>query len=92
MAKKSKRELRFAALTIGWNDGMLEYWNVGFGRLGERGIGVLTNKSMKCYYSIIPLFHHSWLEEKGWLVGNPLLSKLFRNFDISSYGDRYGQI
>jgi hypothetical protein len=28
-------------LTIDWNDGILEYWNVGFGRLGEWGDGVL---------------------------------------------------
>jgi hypothetical protein len=24
-----------------WNDRMLEYWNVGFGRLGEWGNGVM---------------------------------------------------
>jgi hypothetical protein len=23
---------------IDWNDGIVEYWNVGFGRLGEWGI------------------------------------------------------
>jgi hypothetical protein len=63
-----------------WNDGMLEYWNVGFGRMGEWGIGemekklffllkVLTDNCMKCYYSIIPSFHYfiipGWNKQDG---------------------------
>jgi hypothetical protein len=54
---------------------MMEYWNVGFGRLGEWGIGVmekkfffspkvLTDNCMKCYYFIIPPFHYSIIP--GW--------------------------
>jgi hypothetical protein len=40
---------------------------------------------MKCYYSIIPPFHYSWLEEKEWLAGNPLLSTICRSSDIFNY-------
>jgi hypothetical protein len=46
---------------------------------------VLTNNGMKCYYSTIPLFHHSWLEEKEWLAGDSLLSSIFRNSDTLNY-------
>ena len=62
------------------NDGILECWNVEFGKLGEWGIGVmekkfffsikvLTDNCMKCYYSIIPPFHYSiipvWNKKNG---------------------------
>jgi hypothetical protein len=30
-----KKELRFAALTIDWNDGMLEKWNDGMAPFGQ---------------------------------------------------------
>jgi hypothetical protein len=33
MEKKELSSLR-SQFTIDWNDGMLEYWNVGFGKLG----------------------------------------------------------
>jgi hypothetical protein len=34
------KEKNLASL-CNWNDGMLEYWNFGFGKLGEWGIGVM---------------------------------------------------
>ena len=42
--------------------GMMECWNIGMLGLEDWENGVLTNNCMKCYYSIIPLFHYSWLE------------------------------
>jgi hypothetical protein len=75
----------FSALTTG----MMECWDIGMLGLDDWGIGVmekrcffskkvLTNNCMKCYYSIIPPFHYSWLEDAEWLDGNSLLSTICR--------------
>jgi hypothetical protein len=46
LSKLSKRYIKNSIVVLrtslrNWNDGMLEFWNVGFGRLGEWGIGVM---------------------------------------------------
>jgi hypothetical protein len=50
---------------------MLEYWNVGFGRMGKWENGVSTYNCIKCYYFIIPPFHYSiipgWNIQNGWM-------------------------
>jgi hypothetical protein len=55
---------------------MLGYWVWKIGVMGKWGIGVLTNNCMKCYYSIIPPFHYSWLEYKEWWIGVSLMLEI----------------
>lgn len=45
----------------------------------------LTNHCMKCYYFIIPTFHHSCLEYAEWGSGDSLLSTICRISDTLNY-------
>jgi hypothetical protein len=74
------KELSSASLR-NWNVGMLECWNVGFGRLGKWDTDKQLDEMLLFHYSIIPSFHYSCLEYAEWLGGDSRLSTICRISD-----------
>ena len=71
-----EKEISSASLR-NWNDGMLEYWNVGFGILGYgkflKTVLIIPYKRNQIHLFLftIPVFHHSiipgWNKKNGWV-------------------------